>query len=715
VETSPGPKTEVRDYNGLPTLYIDGQPSAALFYMTYGPQAKHFKAFGDIGVDLSSFSCTANSCVYNGMSAPVWIAEDKFDYTQLDERLAMACAGEGVLTMPRVYSTAPAWWMDRYPEECLVYNTDVSHIASHTVKRVVSFASKRWRAAAAYSMRAMIEHIEQGPYANRIVGYHIAGGSTEEYFQWGSHSTYCADYSEVNRRAFGEWAQARYGTEEALREAWADPNVTFATVAIPTKDERDDSGGTLFYDPKTQQRVVDYYIFNGEMIVETIDSLAQAVKAQTQGTKMVGAFFGYVYGGAYTDRLLIDSGHLALASLLKRESVDFITSPTGYGERACGLGTAYFHSATRSIQRAGKLWLDENDLRTHLTGNEPIGTVEETIAVQQRETALFLTTGTGQWWFDMGGGWYDDPETMAAIKQLNAVAEAGLHADRRSGAEVAVVLDTDSLYNCPPDNTIANCFCEGLNINLNRVGAPVDRLLLEEALEGEDYKLYIMSGCFAMTEAQREKVRQKLLVAGKTVIWLYAPGYIRNGVASIDNIADLTGFKLRIEGLHCRMLVQTDADLPGPVRHSVLMGRHYHGYPGFFVVDPEAETWGYHYVTGGVGLACKQVNGANSIYCSAGPLDPDVVRDIAKFAGAHVYLDSSDASYFSRAFVGIHTRKAGVRSLHLPGAEPLYDVLQGQAHPAAATHNLTLAGDSTALYFRGTEAQWRELEAKAGH
>jgi hypothetical protein len=222
-----------------------------------------------------------------------------------------------------------------------------------------------------------------------------------------------------------------------------------------------------------------------------------------------------------------------------------------------------------------------------------------------------------------------------------------------------------------------------------------------------------MSGCFALTEAQRQKVRQKVLAAGKTVIWLYAPGYIRKGVASIDNIADLTGIQVRVLDLHYRLLVQTDSDLPGPIRHSVLMGRHYYGWPAFGVVDPEAETWGYQYASGAVGLACKKVNGAHSIYCSAGPLDPDVVRDLAKFAGAHVYLDTRDVSYFSRSFIGVHTRKAGVRSLEMQGSEPLYDVLNGQAHPAAAVHNLTLSGNSTALYFRGTEPQWQDLVAKA--
>ncbi len=75
---SPGPKTEVSDYNGLPTLFIDGEPSPALFYMTYRPKTEHFRAFAEIGVGLSSFSCTGDECPYN-ICRPTWIAEDEFD------------------------------------------------------------------------------------------------------------------------------------------------------------------------------------------------------------------------------------------------------------------------------------------------------------------------------------------------------------------------------------------------------------------------------------------------------------------------------------------------------------------------------------------------------------------------------------------------------------------------------------------------------------
>ena len=175
---------------------------------------------------------------------------------------------------------------------------------------------------------------------------------------------------------------------------------------------------------------------------------------------------------------------------------------------------------------------------------------------------------------------------------------------------------------------------------------------------------------------------------------------------------ELTGFKLRLLSSHHRMLVQIEEGL-GPIRQEGLMGRNYYVAPAFYVVDPDAETWGYFFTTGGTGLAYKQVNGAKCVYCSVGPMDGAVVRDIARWAGVHVYIDSDDVSYFSRSFIGIHTWKAGVRRLELPTQGPLYEVMTDTSYAAAETQVLDLAAKSTALYFRGSKQQWQELLAQA--
>ena len=48
-----------------------------------------------------------------------------------------------------------------------------------------------------------------------------------------------------------------------------------------------------------------------------------------------------------------------------------------------------------------------------------------------------LTQAAGQWWFDMGGGWYDDTLTMTAVERINDIAAAALLADRLTALRFA--------------------------------------------------------------------------------------------------------------------------------------------------------------------------------------------------------------------------------------------------------------------------------------
>ena len=118
----------------------------------------------------------------------------------------------------------------------------------------------------------------------------------------------------------------------------------------------------------------------------------------------------------------LDAGHLALERLLHCPDVDFLTAPSSYGFRPVGTGCSAFMSLTEAIKLHGKLWFNENDYRTHLVPQKKgvfdyvdLKNLDESVAVQKRELAHTICLGTGMWWFDMGGGWYDTPEFMAGM------------------------------------------------------------------------------------------------------------------------------------------------------------------------------------------------------------------------------------------------------------------------------------------------------------
>ena len=63
-------------------------------------------------------------------------------------------------------------------------------------------------------MAAFVRHIEQSPYASRILGYWVIGGVSAEWQGWGCHGSatekHLMDYSKPAQEAFRAYLQAHY-------------------------------------------------------------------------------------------------------------------------------------------------------------------------------------------------------------------------------------------------------------------------------------------------------------------------------------------------------------------------------------------------------------------------------------------------------------------------------------------------------------------------
>ena len=245
-----------------------------------------------------------------------------------------------------------------------------------------------------------MEHVAASPYADRVIGYHLASGTTEEW-SVGRNEDEWVDYSPANTRAFRRWLQTKYSTDERLRSAWAEPAVTLTTAAIPTKARRQASQLGWLRDPAREQAAINYYLYNSDLVADTIGYFAKAVKDLTQREKIVGVFYGYLLQLCGEQRQQ-NGGHLALQRVLASPDVDFLCSPTSYAFRQLGgEGTCHAMSLLGSVQLHGKLWFDENDVRTSPSG----GAVGEwgrpadiagDLLQQDKELAWCLTHGTAQ-------------------------------------------------------------------------------------------------------------------------------------------------------------------------------------------------------------------------------------------------------------------------------------------------------------------------------
>jgi len=110
---------------------------------------------------------------------------------------------------------------------------------------------------------------------------------------------------------FRRWLKQRYPTDEALRAAWRDPNVSLETAALPTAQERRSTTHGLFRDPTSERKVLDFYQYKQLAMEEPLELMARIIKEETGGKKLVTFFYGYFFdmGGIPSGPQV--SGHLA--------------------------------------------------------------------------------------------------------------------------------------------------------------------------------------------------------------------------------------------------------------------------------------------------------------------------------------------------------------------------------------------------------------------
>ena len=127
-----------------------------------------------------------------------------------------------------------------------------------------------------------------------------------------------------------------------------------------------------FRDPVAERKVIDFDEFRNVDMADVVALLCQTVK-QAAPRKLAVAFYGYPFEVAPgTGRYAVQRASRA-GRLLKSPDVDVLCSPVSYLDRAAG-GGGYFMAPVDSVHLHGKLWLVEDDTRTHLSAPDS-GTV----------------------------------------------------------------------------------------------------------------------------------------------------------------------------------------------------------------------------------------------------------------------------------------------------------------------------------------------------
>lgn len=652
------------------------------------------------GIHLHSF----------GISMPWPKPGEQADYSQIDRILESVIELDPkALLLPRFGMMAPAWWLDTHPGQEMAF----SDANASGFGRFSSMASDSWRKDALEQLRALVRHCE-ARFGDRMFGYHPCGQNTGEWFYERSWEEVTSGYEEAFQAGFARWALARYGSIESLRQAWDQPELTEETIRVPSHEQRLHSRHGFFRDPASEKFLIDFHEYLQIAMVEPLEAMARVIKEETQQKKLVVLFYGYLFeisGIPYGPQ---NSGHLAMARLLKCPDVDIVCSPISYYDRGSG-GTGPFMTAVDSVSAAGKLWLNEDDTRTHLTPKDtwvmsihPAHDLPSLKGIHQRNVGRILPRRMACWFMDLANeGWLNEAGIWDNIAELKSIYQKYLSQDSRFQPEVAVIVDEKSSLSLADTWRLTRHLNSAFRDQVGRMGTEFSLHYLDDVLEDRYVlpKVTLFIGCHSLTQSARTKLQAA--IHGKTSVWFYGSGYLDEDSADVGNMESLLGFKFK------EHLEDGPAAIEFLAESSVLPPLHHRQYnleatlQPWWSIEPQADTVPLGHFRNGETAVAVRFDGVGGAIYSVGSLGcpSEFLRSIIARAGVQLYVESPDCVSAGGSFLSIHACTDGEKIIHLPPGTKL-ESLDGEVIPAQSgpAVNATMTLGET-RYFRILEPQ----------
>lgn len=662
-------ETIVKPHNGAPALFINGKPPFPMWFWQREILAEDAAAFQQAGVDVFTFCCPS---YYLGLG---WNGAGDYDYSEFDAiMLRFLEKAPNAYAVPRIFVSAPDWWLDQYPGESCGFANGVGwQTNGWGGTKHESFASEQWKQDCGEALRRFVRHVMESPYSDRVIGYHVANGIYGEWHAWSA--TDIPDTSEPMRRALVAHAKQRYQSDEAtLQKAWGEPALTFETIAVPTLPERHSGDQGMFRAPDKSRKVADYYACLHNQTVDAIDRFCSIVKEESDRRLFTCVFYSYTPDLNWPQ----EGDHRAAARAQRLDSVDIFSSPHSYARRKLG-EDALFRNYPAALALHGKLLVDEGDCRTYLA-NDPtfthVTTVEQSVEVIRREFGNAVTHGTGLWYMDQQDNWFHDDALMAAIGDLKRWGDVSMAMPRESVAEVAVISTLDSEFHLAGRDSGINHVTFPLYDTqigeLCKSGAPFDWYLMEDLVDGivPPHKVYIFLDAFYLTPERRAAI-DTLKVDGHTLIWFYAPGYIAPDGLSLGAMEAVTGmpFALADKGT---LAVRLDDNVATGEPRSY--GTGLEQAPMFVPSQDAGAVWG-RYADNAPALVVADKGEWRSVYSGVPGLPGTLLRKLYAGAGVHLYTEAGDVLAANASWVMLHTASAGTKTVRLREPARVYDIV----------------------------------------
>jgi hypothetical protein len=654
-----------------------------------GPDVKQVELARDAGIHLHTFDVM------------LWWPHDHEapDYDGVDAELRTHLAIDPqALVVPRLHTNPPHWWQGRHADQAMLYDDGR--------RQMTSVASPQWRTDAETALRLCVRHLEKD-FGRHVLGYHVCGQTTGEWVYDESWTSRLSNFEPPFRDGFRAWLLQKYRTREALREAWRDSSVDFVTVELPSAGQRREGKDGAFRDPKAQRFLIDFFEYSQLAIVEPLERFARALKEEVRGEKLVFAFYGYLFDVAGFPNGAQVSGHLLTERVLRCPDIDVLCAPVSYLDREAG-GSGPFMGPVDSVQLHGKLWISEDDTRTHLSaenaGNGRVGTLPATRWVHQRNFAHALAHRCGLWWMDQGGnGWLASQEIWSNLGRLRQLWHPVASDAPPFRPDVAVIVDERSALYVPCSNAVTRPLVDLLRYQLNRIGTSVGYYLLKDLCDARvpDAKAYLFLDAFVADAAQAQAVGKAVRNKGKWSVWFYAPGYL-DPEGKRGDMSGLTGLPVQRlpdpRPLTVMMAPDTFATTRVPPDQR-MFGSAAPTAPAFTLARDTAglEVLGQYAGTDIPAVACARRPEWSSVFVGSTTISTGVLREIARAAGAHVWLESDDVLIAGADVVAIHATSDGRKELLIPAGLAAADPWD-TTPPEHGRHTLTMTKGETRFF-----------------
>jgi len=601
----------------------------------------------------------------------------------------------------------PKNWFDKNPG-----HAQKSWTGDHTGVQI-SMASSKGLSDLIKFMKCLINYCESRPWADRVIGY--------LYFPIGEGVTnlntkgYVFDRCPEMQKAFKDWVRRNYSSETELRGAWGENGVTFDTVTVPTDPEWINAREKTFHwiEGNQLRKMRDYVLLQRELFMNWYKTIIKEVRSylnihrpllfgidmakQPMAGWQIKLFFDGSGPNAEFPNILAASGSIDIAELLDEPGLDIIVTPADYTARNVGYGWES-EGVSDSLRLRGKIIYVENDCRTfeeiekYTQGS--FKTIKEVRAGMLRNAAWSLTRGHIDYWMTPYAPYFEPPEVQEhGVRTVRPLLDTAPHLPHieTEHAIAMIIDDTSPLYEDGTAGYQNLAVIWQRVIGLAHCGIPY-RIYLFSDLEREnmpDYRCYLFPNLFKMDENKLSILQNKVFKNGRTAIFGPATGITDGEYLSSEWASKVLAIEMEMFQNQSprRVIVNGSTPITAGLPASTIYGDSQVYGPiivpadgaveraGGIVLGESTTFWGINRP----GLFVKDFNGNYKIAWSvAVPIPGNILRELARYGGCHVWCEDDDVIYASDKILAVHSIKEGPRVLKFPTKRKIRDMLTGE-------------------------------------